>query len=229
MGRKIRSKKAPFANLATILLERATAKMLTLKYPVLSIAEKEKRRREDLYQPLHIKKAEKRGGTEFYTHLKLICKYLDTQFTQDIEVKRWGKCAIREGVTLRSRMSELKGQASRSSRYFEANRGIGAKRPTFGEALAFYSVPEYDLFLVVYHAVVDKFGVVLLCFVSDWSGFARFTCELPSGLFPLISRTSLVFNVLCHVLYHVSCHVLIALVLRPSVMFHELLILVSLY
>jgi hypothetical protein len=160
MGCKIRSKKAPFANLATILLERATAKMLTLKYPVLSIAAKDKRQREDLYQPLHIKKAEKRGGTEFYTHLKLICKYLDTQFTQDIKVKRWGKCAIREGVTLRSRMSELKGQASWSSRYFEANRGIGAKRPTFGEALAFYSVPEYDLFLVVYHAVVDKFGVV---------------------------------------------------------------------
>jgi hypothetical protein len=40
-----------------------------------------------------------------------------------------------------------------------------AKRPTFGEALAFYSVPENDMFLVVYHAVVDKFGVV-----GRWGG-----------------------------------------------------------
>jgi hypothetical protein len=55
-------------------------------------------------------------------------------------------------------MSELKGQASWSSRYFEAN--IGTKRSTFEEALAFCSAPEYELFLVVYHAVVDKFGVV---------------------------------------------------------------------
>jgi hypothetical protein len=164
MGRKIRSKKAPFANLATILFERATAKMLTLKYPVLSIPEKEKRQKENLYQALNIKKAEKRGGTEFYAHLKVICDYLDTPFNWNIKVQRWGKCTI-NGVTLRSRISELRGQASRSSRYFEANRGMRAKRPTFGEALAFYSVPENDMFLVVYHAVVDKFGVV-----GRWGG-----------------------------------------------------------
>ena len=42
---KIRFKKAPFANMATILLERAITKLLTLKYPVLSLAEKEKRYR----------------------------------------------------------------------------------------------------------------------------------------------------------------------------------------
>ena len=160
MGRKIRSKKAPFANLATILFERATTKMLTLKYPVLSLTGKEKRQKEDLYQPLNIRKAEKKGGTEFYTHFNAICEYLDVPFDWDIKVQRWGKCTLKDGVTLRSRISELKGQASRSSRYFEAKRGLQAKRPTFGEALAFYSVPEYNLFLMVYYAVVEKFGVV---------------------------------------------------------------------
>ena len=45
--------------MATILLERATIKLLTLKYPVLSIAEKEKGHREYLYQGLHLRRARK--------------------------------------------------------------------------------------------------------------------------------------------------------------------------
>src|SRR5882757_6488629 len=134
--------------------------MLTLKYPALSIDDKKKRQREHLNQPLTIRKAEKKEGTEFYTHLDTICQYLDKPFNWDIKVQQWGKCKIKEGVPLRSRISELRGQSSRSSRYFEANRGRQAKRPTFGEALAFYSVPEDELFLVVYHAVTEKFGVI---------------------------------------------------------------------
>ena len=159
MGHKIRSKKAPFANMATILFERATTKMLTLKYPVLSISGKEKRQREPLYQSLTIRRIDKKEGTDFYTHLNEICNYLRVPFDWDLKVQRWGKCTI-NGVTLRSRISELRGQASRSSRYFEAQRGMQAKIPTFGEALAFYSVPEYKLYLVVYCPVVERFGVV---------------------------------------------------------------------
>jgi len=164
VGHKIRSKKAPFANMATILLERATTKLLTLKYPVLSIAEKEKRHRECLYQALHIKRAEKKEGTEFYDHLNLICEYLEVPFSWNIEVERWGKCTIREGVTLRCRISELKGKASRSSRHFEAHKRL-ARMPTFGEALAFYSVPQYNLFLMIYYPLVDRFGVL-----GRWGG-----------------------------------------------------------
>jgi hypothetical protein len=65
VGHKIRSKKAPFANMASILFERATAKMLTLKYPILSFAEKKKRQKECLYQALSIRRVEKKEGTEF--------------------------------------------------------------------------------------------------------------------------------------------------------------------
>ncbi|KAH9022211.1 hypothetical protein EDB85DRAFT_1871470 [Lactarius pseudohatsudake] len=157
LGHKIRSKKAPFANMSTILFERATTKMLTLKYPVLSIPGKEKRQKEHLFQSLPIRKTDKEGGTDFYTHLKAICGCLDVR---DLKVQRWGKCTIKEGVTLRSRISELRGQSSLSSRYFEAQRDIQAKRPTWGEALAFYSVPEHNLCLVVYCPVVEVFGVV---------------------------------------------------------------------
>jgi hypothetical protein len=75
----------------------------------------------------------------------------------------------------------------------------------------------------------DILYLTVLRFVSDWSCSARLTGGLPSELFPPISRTFLALDVLCHVLYQVLCHVWIVLLLRPSVMFHELLILVSLY
>jgi hypothetical protein len=56
---------------------------------------------------------------------------------------------------------------------------------------------------------------VMLCFVSDWLCSARLTCGLPLGLFPPISRTFLTLDVLCHVLYHVSCHVLVMCGVAP--------------
>ena len=40
IGHKVRSKKAPFANIATILFERANTKVLTLLYPSLNISSK---------------------------------------------------------------------------------------------------------------------------------------------------------------------------------------------
>src|ERR1700744_2622996 len=50
IGHKVRSKKAPFANIATLLYERANTKVLTLQYPFLSISPKEKRKTEHLFQ-----------------------------------------------------------------------------------------------------------------------------------------------------------------------------------
>jgi hypothetical protein len=47
--------------------------------------------------------------------------------------------------------------------------------------------------------------ISMLRFVSDWSCSAKLTRGLPSGLFPLISRTFLTLDVSCHV----SCHVLV--------------------
>jgi hypothetical protein len=52
---------------------------------------------------------------------------------------------------------------------------------------------------------------VMLCFVSDWSCSAGLTHGLPSGLFPLISRTFLTLDVSCHV----SCHALIMCCVAP--------------
>jgi len=51
-----RSKKATIANIATMLYERASIKVLNLQYPLIKIHPKEKGKREHLYQSLPIKK-----------------------------------------------------------------------------------------------------------------------------------------------------------------------------
>jgi hypothetical protein len=51
----------------------------------------------------------------------------------------------------------------------------------------------------------------VLRFVSDWSCSASLTGRLPSGLFPLISRTFPTLDVLCHV--SVMCCVVCYIVL----------------
>jgi hypothetical protein len=80
IGHKVRSKKVPFANIATMLFERANTKALTLQYPSLIIPSKVKRRREHLYQSLLIKRAETEGPSEYYDHLAVICDYLEVDF-----------------------------------------------------------------------------------------------------------------------------------------------------
>jgi hypothetical protein len=114
IGHKVRSKKAPFANIATMLFERANNKVLTLHYPLISVPAKEKRKREHLYQSLPIKKLEIESSSEYYDHLAAICDYLEVTLDLDLVIQRWGKCVIPGEITLRSRISEEIGQASRT-------------------------------------------------------------------------------------------------------------------
>lgn len=168
IGHKVRSRKAPFANISTILYERASNKVLTLKYPSLTISPKEKRKRGnlfELFQSLPMKKAELEGPSEYYNHLAAMCDYLEVPLDPDIIILRRGKCKIPGDVTLRSRISEKAGQASRSSRYFEAQ---GEGGPIFGEALAFYSLSNYNCSLVIYHGLV-KTADVLGRWCGEWS------------------------------------------------------------
>jgi hypothetical protein len=155
IGHKVRSKKAPFANIATMLYERASIKVLSLQFPFLNISPKEKRKRGHLHQSLPIKKVEIDHPSEYYDHLATICDYLEVTLDTDINIQRWGKCVIPGDITLRSRISEEVGLASRSSRYFEAQKeGL-----IFGEALAFYTLPDKESSLVVYHELVEMVDV----------------------------------------------------------------------
>ena len=162
IGHKVRSKKAPFANIATMLFERGNNKVLTLQYPSLTPQHKEGKKKEKLYQSLLIRKVERDGPSEYGHHLATIWDYLGIDFDMELEVQRWGKCRIPGDITLRSRISEQRGQASRSSRYFEAQDDI------FGEALAFYFVPGHDCSLVVYHQLVNT-EKVLGRWCGKWS------------------------------------------------------------
>ena len=73
------------------------------------------------------------GPSEYYHHLAAICDHLPIEFDLNMPLQRWGKCTILGDVTLRSKISELRGQASRSSRYFEVET---KHEPVFEEALA---------------------------------------------------------------------------------------------
>ena len=81
-----------------------------------------------------------------------------------------GKCPLLNNVTLTSQLFELsKKITSRTSRYFEA-QGLQPndqpidetelekekKKPIFGEALAFYTIIEMDISLVVYHPLIER-------------------------------------------------------------------------
>ena len=138
-----------------MLFERANNKALILHYPCLKIIQK-KKEKAHLYQSLPIKKGELEGPSEYYNHIAAICDYLEIPLNIDIKTKRWGKCIIPGGITLRSRMSENAGQASRSSRYFEVEE---KKQLIFGEAIAFYFLPDHDCNLVVYDELVNTFDV----------------------------------------------------------------------
>ena len=164
IGHKVRSKKAPFANIATMLCERANNKVLTLKYPCLTTPHKNKSKEKPLYQSLPIRRVEKDNPSEYYMHLCAICDDLEIDFNMGLMIERWGKCVISENVTLTSRISEEAGQATRSSRYFEAK----GDRPIFGEALAFYFVPDHNCSLVVYCPLV-KTMEVLKRWHGEWS------------------------------------------------------------
>jgi hypothetical protein len=164
IGHKVRSKKAPFANIATLLFQRANSKMLVLQYPSLNIPPREKRKREHLFHSLPIQKVELEGPSEYYNHLAAIWDYLEVTADMEIKIQRRGKCKIPGDITLKSRISEQAGQASRSSRYFEAEEeGL-----IFGEALAFYCLPDYGFNLVVYHPLEEMVDV-LGRWCGEWS------------------------------------------------------------
>jgi hypothetical protein len=159
VGHKIRSKKAPFANLANILLERELVKFLLLYYPSLEPPSAHRSNISPntykLQNQIKILKKERNVNHDFYSHLHAICLWMNQDFDVELELRRWGKICLPGGNILRSRLSETRGNyPARSARYFEAQKS-GIAHPVFGEALAFFEVVEEDKWLVVYHPLVN--------------------------------------------------------------------------
>ncbi|KZP09685.1 hypothetical protein FIBSPDRAFT_914023 [Athelia psychrophila] len=142
-GRKIRSKKAPFTNLANNIHEREMVKLLALQIPSLDSP----------------KQAPTPSKTRVFSKVKIQKKYSasDEQLEQHLQ---WGKVSFRNKSTLNSRLSEMRSEvAGRSTRFFELHNIHDNSIPSFGEALAFYtvaSVPDTEEeLLVVYHPVTE--------------------------------------------------------------------------
>lgn len=172
MGHKIQSKKAPFANLANIILERELIKLLLLWYPLLMPSKTQGSKISPSgYVPqseIKIQKKEQSLSGNFYDHLQAICHHLNTDLNFGLELRRWGKVHLPEGTMLRSRLNETRGkQPTRSACYFEAQKHE-REYPVFGEALAFFEVISIKQLLVVYrplgncHQILRKWRGVWL-------------------------------------------------------------------
>ena len=126
MGRLIRSKKAPFANLTNLIYEKELIKILCLYYPTLDINRKQKSDLETVLQPIQQQKIYKKYNSMtpvIEKELASISALLDQTITSggDIEYSRWGKLKLLNGHVLSSRSTEAKNRVQRQSFWFEVH------------------------------------------------------------------------------------------------------------
>jgi hypothetical protein len=114
VGHKIRSKKAPFANLANIILERELVKLLLLYYPSLESSSTHPQDTDltNTYTPrkeIKISKKERTSSLVLHEYLSAIYLWLNKNPSSKLELRRWGKVGLPGGIVLRSRLSETNG------------------------------------------------------------------------------------------------------------------------
>ena len=126
MGHKIRSKKAPFANLANLIYEWELVKILTLYYPIVnqnaSVQDSldnsglgsSKFTQESLVHK------RKQTPQDILAELQALSDWLKIDlFADGVAVRRWGKFKLLNGYVLGSCLSTRKAQSARRSEWFE--------------------------------------------------------------------------------------------------------------
>ncbi|KJA26463.1 hypothetical protein HYPSUDRAFT_132751 [Hypholoma sublateritium FD-334 SS-4] len=161
MGHKIRSKKAPFANLANLIYQRELVKILKLYYPAeLSHSDASTLESDNvqaisingpkLVQQHNIAWTKLAENSNFSVDLKAIAQYLGVQseLLKDNIIGKWGKVKLKNGDMLCSQLSRKKTPSTRRSEWFQAPMTqTNPSTPNgfnliFGEARAFYKVSE---------------------------------------------------------------------------------------
>ncbi len=156
LGHQIRSKKAPFANLASLIYERQLIQLLSLYYPELDpFKNSPAKTKAPLFSEFYVTKKDYLPGTSFYNHLQAISETLTISLDSNSGIKQWGKFRFPNGTVLNSQKFEcrLGPNPSRSHRYFEgysSQKGI-----FFGEAITFYSATLLSNSMIVYHELKD--------------------------------------------------------------------------
>ncbi|KAF9042339.1 hypothetical protein BJ165DRAFT_1349037 [Panaeolus papilionaceus] len=175
-GHKIHSKKEPFANFTSIVIEKEVIRLVELYYPMLrsqdpnaSTSSTESGARESTLPP---------GGLDSNTH-----QYI---------VKLYGKVKLRNRKTLRSRISEAYSPTSRKYRWFESVPGVSSPHTSahrFGEAVAFYTIemPDGSLKQLAIYVPLVKIGQPYSTVIrGEWpQDSAEFVMELGS-LFDIV-------------------------------------------
>ena len=172
IGHGIRSKKSPFKNIVSYKTDQQSARLLHLTYPIFSSASEAIVQKTSLFKEIPMTQKERRKDNDWKAHLEAIQSHPGVGSDATHQIKRWGKCPLFNNVTLTCQLFELSKKAtSCTSRYFEAQLSqvlqprtqfedeteleLEKTNPILGEALAFYTVAETDLSLVVYHPLIE--------------------------------------------------------------------------
>lgn len=160
LGHQIRSKKAPFANMATILFERQVTHLLYQYYPDLQSTQ-QSTHTDLLFSKQNIKKREREVTQVFVQHLTAILLRDQIDFDIKFAIERFGKFSLSDGTVLHSRLVEQqKEHHTRCHRWFEAHEG---DQIIFGEALAFYNTGGLKTPVVVcysLHSIESQLGTL---------------------------------------------------------------------
>jgi hypothetical protein len=120
MGHKIKSKKDPFANLTTIIVEQESTRLVQLYHPELNIPNSSRKRDSStLFQPFRFKAIDSSHPSRAHTHIIAIRKLYNIQSLDVGAIERFGKAKISNGLTMRSRLSEETATGPRLYRWFK--------------------------------------------------------------------------------------------------------------
>lgn len=152
MGHKIRSRKAPFANLANLILERELVKLLLLYYPELDVRKPaSKHTGIHPFSEKNIKDKDRKTTTILSHRIQAICAWLNLPFDIMIPLRMWSKVRLPSGKVLSS--LNVHREPSRVLHYFEAQGSESS--PIFGQAISFLMPLDTEQLLVLFHPIVD--------------------------------------------------------------------------
>ncbi|TEB20524.1 hypothetical protein FA13DRAFT_1757772 [Coprinellus micaceus] len=173
VGRKITSRKEPFAHLSNIIVEQEIIRVLSLYYPELTHkgTTTTNTTRSDTRQKIRISKSENLSE-ELAHHLSAIFRDVFAggkgerwsskpadEYFDDCHIVRFGKRKLANGMVLRSEISEKystgrSAQDARDYRWFEGRNSEGKTSGTlqltnqhkqmFGEVISFYAITNAD-------------------------------------------------------------------------------------
>ncbi|TEB36666.1 hypothetical protein FA13DRAFT_1622913 [Coprinellus micaceus] len=130
MGHKIKSKKDPFANLTTIIVEQESARIVQLYHPDLNTSQSkspQQKKTSVLYQALRFRPDETSNPLSAQSHILAIRALWNLPSLDVGSIERFGKAKLSNGRTLHT---------------FHGPQPLidTSDRSNFGEAISFYSV-----------------------------------------------------------------------------------------